>query len=370
MANVAVTNTFTTGTIVASEVNTNFTDITTWLNNRNAGSDTWAYLKVSATDAAPVDFSSSGATTEVSINNSATDGDPLLTFKLSGATKFTMGIDDGDSDIFKIGTTGLATNVALSIPAAGSAVYFADGSAGSPSISFASDPDTGVFRNGANDIRIATNGAQRLAIDASAIATYNPVQLVDGSAAAPALTFNSDLDTGLYRSGANTIDFATAGTKALEIADNQRVLFVDGDVGNPSITFMSDADTGFFRLGSNAIGISLGGANFAGFYGSGVGSSFQPGADNTYTCGTASFRWSDVRSVKINGADYGFMNGYILREYPCTAEDVQTKDSDWFKTNANLGIQILNDIGEIVCVIGRDGTLYANSFQPLSALEG
>jgi len=38
------------------------------------------------------------------------------------------------------------------------------------------------------------------------------------------------------------------------------------------------------------------------------------------------------------------------------------------KENANKGIQILNDLGKMVCVIGRDGTIYANSFKSLSEL--
>ena len=45
-----------------------------------------------------------GATT-IQINNTATSGDPQLAFALSGTKKFTMGVDDSDSDKFIIGTT-------------------------------------------------------------------------------------------------------------------------------------------------------------------------------------------------------------------------------------------------------------------------
>ena len=47
--------------------------------------------------------------TEIQIDNSATDGDAFLSFQLSGTSKFTMGVDDGDSDVFKIGTTAIGT---------------------------------------------------------------------------------------------------------------------------------------------------------------------------------------------------------------------------------------------------------------------
>ena len=47
--------------------------------------------------------------TEIQIDNSATDGDAFLSFQLSGTSKFTMGVDDGDSDVFKIGTTAIGS---------------------------------------------------------------------------------------------------------------------------------------------------------------------------------------------------------------------------------------------------------------------
>lgn len=42
--------------------------------------------------------------------------------------------------------------------------------------------------------------------------TATPASYGDGSAAAPSITFALDTDTGLYRSGANTLNFATGGT--------------------------------------------------------------------------------------------------------------------------------------------------------------
>lgn len=39
-----------------------------------------------------------------------------------------------------------------------------------------------------------------------------------------------------------------------------------------------------------------------------------PGADNAQSLGTASLRWSDLRSVLINGSDYGLANGWRMVE--------------------------------------------------------
>jgi hypothetical protein len=60
-----------------------------------------------------------GGTTGLVVNNTAGDGDPFLAFALGGTQTFTMGVDDGDSDAFKIGTTAIGTNTRLSINSAG-----------------------------------------------------------------------------------------------------------------------------------------------------------------------------------------------------------------------------------------------------------
>ena len=56
-----------------------------------------------------LDLTSNQALTELRIDNTATDGDAALAWQLSGTSKFTMGVDDGDSDKLKIGTTAVGT---------------------------------------------------------------------------------------------------------------------------------------------------------------------------------------------------------------------------------------------------------------------
>ena len=55
------------------------------------------------------DFTTDDSVTSLLIDNSATDGDAVLGFQLSGTSIFTLGVDDGDSDKFKIGTTAIGT---------------------------------------------------------------------------------------------------------------------------------------------------------------------------------------------------------------------------------------------------------------------
>lgn len=255
MANATVSYTFTNGTVAdGPQVNTNFSDILTWLNNRNAGSDTWGYVKVSSSDANPVDFSSSAATTEVSINNTATDGDPILTFKLSGSQLYTIGVDDSSSDILNIGTTSLTTNVAMAIPSTGSQVRFASGSLGTPSISFISDIDTGAWLSGTNEISVSVGGLLGLKINSNQQTLH-----AAGLVSVPSIGFTGDIDTGFWSSGANEISAAVGGSVGLTLNANKQLLHGDGTLALPSISIISDPDTGFYLSAENEISTSVGG---------------------------------------------------------------------------------------------------------------
>ncbi len=71
------------------------------------------------TAAEHIEVEDGDATTVIQISNTATDGDPALAFALSGTKTFTMGVDDGDGDIFKIGTTAIGTNTRFAIDGSG-----------------------------------------------------------------------------------------------------------------------------------------------------------------------------------------------------------------------------------------------------------
>src|SRR3989338_1052488 len=76
-------------------------------------------------DTAPdslLDILSSGAanTTLKIANTNAGDFDPVIGFELAeGTHTFSMGVDDSDSDKFKIGTTAIETNTRLTIDSSG-----------------------------------------------------------------------------------------------------------------------------------------------------------------------------------------------------------------------------------------------------------
>lgn len=175
MANVAVTNNFSAGTKAqAGQVNTNFADLTTWLNNRNGGSDTWGYMLVSATVANPAEIKSSASSAELDIDCTGTNGTPLLTWRRSGTTYFTAGVDGAASNIFKIGTTALTSNVAMQIPSAGSQVQFAAGSVAAPSISIIGEADSGIFKGGTGQLNMAIDGGSIMYWTAAEVKVFQP----------------------------------------------------------------------------------------------------------------------------------------------------------------------------------------------------
>ena len=82
--------------------------------------DQYGNLGVGVTDPAElVEIENAQTSTCLQISNKATDGDPYLAFALSGTKKFSIGVDDGDGDKLKIGTTAIGTNTRLTIDASG-----------------------------------------------------------------------------------------------------------------------------------------------------------------------------------------------------------------------------------------------------------
>ena len=90
------------------------------------------------------------------------------------------------------------------------------------------------------------------------------MEVADGTAAAPSMSFVSDKDTGIYSSAANALSLTAAGTLVATVSAAQ-VSVVTGSVGTPPITFIGDTDTGIYRPAANELAISVGGAQAASF---------------------------------------------------------------------------------------------------------
>jgi hypothetical protein len=131
--------------------------------------------------------------------------------------------DGGSSqDWFEIGNSG----------------YFANGSVTAPSISFASEPLTGIFRHSAGTIGFSTSGVGRFFINNGFIRSAQPHRFADGTNAAPSITFDSDTDTGFYKAvdkivlSADAVD-RLAFTKAGNIQTSSALSLLGFDDSTP-----------------------------------------------------------------------------------------------------------------------------------------
>jgi hypothetical protein len=143
-------------------------------------------------------------------------------------------------------------------------LFFPQGTALLPALSFVGDPNTGIFSPFPDVIGIATNGAQRVTIGNTSISSGVPYRGSNGTAAAPSVTFSGDTNTGMYRVAADDLGFSTGGAARFTVssaflATAVPVATIFGTAAAPGYAFNGDADTGFFRLGPDALGLTTGG---------------------------------------------------------------------------------------------------------------
>ncbi len=174
----------------------------------------------------------------------------------------------------------------------------------------------------------------------------------DGAAATPAYAFSSDPDTGMYRAGANTIGWAVGGSNVVSLSSaafviNSPFLSVpDGTAGGPSVQFNADPDTGIYRVGTNQLGFATGGSVRATISSSGLstdgGSTFIKSkvftetalADGTYS---ESITGTVIGAVGFySGIDVGGGHGF---SGVMSNVDPGTSPSAWFvETDGGVGV--------------------------------
>jgi hypothetical protein len=105
--------------------------------------------------------------------------------------------------------------VHLAGDAMGGALLFQDGTTGAPGISFIGDTNTGIRRSGADTLTLVTGGSVALSVGSTLISAFETVSILAGNAATPSLTFNTDSTSGLYLSASNVLGFSTNGINRL-----------------------------------------------------------------------------------------------------------------------------------------------------------
>lgn len=146
------------------------------------------------------------------------------------------------------------------------------GTAAAPPWAFTGDANTGVFSSGADTINLATGGTSRLSISTTAITSTLALSATSitsgaGTAAAPTYTFTGDTNTGMSAAVADTLVLSTGGTARLtistaDITSSLAVLIPDGSSGAPSLAFSDDTNTGLYSPSADEIEFVLGGTRF------------------------------------------------------------------------------------------------------------
>ena len=113
----------------------------------------------------------------------------------------------GDVGVANLGLAKLAS------PTFTGAVGIANGTGGTPALSFSSDGDTGLYRAGANQLAVSASGTSSHIFKSDGSEPQVPLKATNGSNSAPSLTFASDTNLGLYRSAADTLSVTTGGTE-------------------------------------------------------------------------------------------------------------------------------------------------------------
>ena len=148
-----------------------------------------------------------------------------------------------------------------------------DGSAASPSFTFSSDSDTGVYRTASNSIGITQGSTLQWEFNANGAirgqsSTTNLLQPGFGSVSTPGYGFTGDEDTGMYRVASDIIAFSAGGVRRFVVSgsgaigiqnDTGQIFNTNGTAALPAYSFINFTNTGWFNNGTNSIRASVNG---------------------------------------------------------------------------------------------------------------
>lgn len=114
----------------------------------------------------------------------------------------------------------------------------ADGTAAAPGIAFAGDPDTGLYRIGANTIGLTAGGTLRVTFDAGGITPAVPLLAIGGNQSAPGYSFGGDSSTGFYNHSPSTMTVTVGGGSHSEFTADRFLVGADA-AASPTLNGIS-----------------------------------------------------------------------------------------------------------------------------------
>lgn len=179
-----------------------------------------------------------------------------------------------------------------------------DGTAAAPAVAFTSDPNTGIFSSAPDRLAFSVGGVLRAHWQNNALVSTVPFRAPDGTVGAPAVAFTSDLDTGMLLVSIGVLGFSVSGTTRLQLQANAVITTVPvradkGTVTLPGITFNGDSDTGLYDLAPDIIGFTTGAVERArlGVLGLKIVAGFGCNGKTAQTAVTVNANSTDLASV-------------------------------------------------------------------------
>ncbi len=163
------------------------------------------------------------------------------------------------------GTSGLVFDKITSILSVGGPVRGSAGTSVAPTYSFTGDATSGMYFLGVGSFAFTASGSVNLTVAIGSITTAVPLFAPVGSVGAPAYSFATDINTGAYSTSSDGYGISTGGVLRLNI-DTANITTtipfapVDGTAGAPVYSFINDLDTGIYRAGANTVGIAVAGS--------------------------------------------------------------------------------------------------------------
>jgi hypothetical protein len=146
--------------------------------------------------------------------------------------------------------------------------------------------NTGIYRPASNSMAFSLGGVQSMLLTNSLINLPVPWQGPDGAVALP--TYNMSVNNGIYRIGSNQFGISTSGTLRLTLAPATAITATNplitaaGTAAAPAYSFASEGNTGIFQPSVGRMAFSVGGTENFRIYGSSVGIGLA-GADPSYS---------------------------------------------------------------------------------------
>jgi hypothetical protein len=121
-------------------------------------------------------------------------------------------------------------------------------------------PSLQIGTTTSHDVSLYTNNSTKWIIKA----TSGQLQSVSGgSVGTPSFSFSTDSDTGIFTNSADILAITAGGVLVAQfrnVAGAVKFLGADGSVGQPYYTFDLDTDTGIYRIGADNCALVAGGA--------------------------------------------------------------------------------------------------------------